>query len=128
MTSISNRSQSTGKKGEELALQYLTDKHYIIQTTNYRCLYGEIDIVASIGKTLVFVEVKTRKSNTYGQAVEAYTRLKQQKIIKTAWSYLDKHYPENLPRPFFRFDLIALQLDYQNNIKELNHYENAISW
>ncbi|MFZ4438247.1 MAG: YraN family protein, partial [Syntrophales bacterium] len=53
---------STGKKGEELAAAYLEEAGYRIIERNYRCLFGEIDMVAEEGETLVFVEVKSRRS------------------------------------------------------------------
>ena len=122
----SDNSRSTGKKGEALAAQYLQDQAFRILSTNYHCLYGEIDIIAQKNTKLHFVEVKTRKSTSFGTQVEAYTPKKQQKVLRAIWHYLDEHYPENTFRPYFQIDLIAIMLDSNNEIKDLQYYANAV--
>lgn len=126
MSLRSDNSRSTGKKGEALAVQYLKDQAFQILFTNYRCLYGEIDIVAQKNSKLHFVEVKTRKSSNYGTPVEAYTFKKQQKILRAVWNYLDEHYPENTFRPYFQIDLVAIMIDKNDEIKDLRYYANAV--
>jgi putative endonuclease len=125
MSLLSERSHSTGKQGEALAVQYLRDRAFRILETNYRCLYGEIDIVAQKNQQLHFVEVKTRKSSNFGSPVEAYTYKKQQKVLRAIWNYLDEHYPENTYRPRFQIDLVAILLDSDNSIKDLQYFDNA---
>lgn len=126
MSLLSDSSRLTGKKGEALAVQFLKDKAFTILGTNYRCLYGEIDIIAQKNSKLHFVEVKTRKSSNYGTPVEAYTSKKQQKILRAIWCYLDEHYPENTFRPWFQIDLVAILLDSDNTIKDLQYFDNAV--
>lgn len=125
MSLLSECSHSTGKQGEALAVQYLRDRAFTILETNYRCLYGEIDIIAQKNQHLHFVEVKTRKSSSFGSPVEAYTYKKQQKILRAIWSYLEEHYPENSYRPRFQIDLVAILLDSDNSIKDLQYFDNA---
>lgn len=68
--------QSVGKFGEELARDFLTRKGYQIIESNFRIRGGELDIIAKLGDTLVFVEVKTRQSIKFGLPEEAITRKK----------------------------------------------------
>jgi putative endonuclease len=98
---------STGKRGEELAAAYLAEAGYRIIERNYRCLFGEIDIVAEEGETLVFVEVKSRRSDAYGDPQLAVGRQKQRKISMISANYLaERHFPH---RPA-RFDVVAVKL------------------
>ena len=65
---------AVGKAGEEAAVQYLRQHGYRILERNYRCRFGEIDLIARDGRMLAFVEVKTRRSQKYGPAAAAVTR------------------------------------------------------
>ena len=77
-----------GVLGELEAARYLRKKGYRIETSNFRCREGEIDLIASKGKILAFVEVKARGERMLLQPREAVDRKKQQRIIKTAMRYL----------------------------------------
>ena len=68
--------QIEGKEGEEAAVCYLQDEGYNIICRNFRCMQGEIDIIAKDETYLVFIEVKTRTSIKYGEAKEAVRREK----------------------------------------------------
>lgn len=83
-----NQRQAFGKAGEDSAVRYLKKKGYRVLERNYACPVGEIDIVARDKKTIVFVEVKTRRSMSYGNARLAITPHKQRKISMTALYYL----------------------------------------
>ena len=97
----------TGKRGEELAAAYLVEAGYRIVERNYRCTFGEIDIVAEEGETLVFVEVKSRRSAAYGDPLLAVGCRKQKKISRISLHYLaDKGLRQ---RPA-RFDVVAVML------------------
>ncbi|MBU2262867.1 MAG: YraN family protein, partial [Proteobacteria bacterium] len=85
---MSHTGMRRGKTGEELAAAYLAEAGYRILERNYRCLFGEIDIVAQEGETLVFVEVKSRSSGAYGDPQLAVGRRKQQKISRISVHYL----------------------------------------
>ncbi len=97
----------TGKKGEELAAAHLTEAGYRIIERNYRCFFGEIDIVAEEGETLVFVEVKSRRSDAYGAPQLAVGREKQNKISRIALHYLSERHQRHRPA---RFDVVAVNL------------------
>lgn len=96
---------SLGRYGEEEAALYLTAQGYRIVACNLRTPVGEIDIIAQKAKTLVFVEVKTRRSLAYGTPQEAVGPRKQRQIIRAAQWYLsDAQYRRFQPR----FDVIAI--------------------
>mgnify|MGYP001176841073 CR=1 FL=1 len=97
--------QSLGKDGEAHAQQFLKRLGYRILTTNYRAISGEIDIIAAENKTLVFIEVKTRRNANYGSPLEAVNLAKQEKIRRTALHYLAA---QNGAYLNYRFDVIAL--------------------
>lgn len=109
-------SRFIGKDGEEQAVMFLKKKHYKILTRNYRTYYGEIDIVAKIKETIVFVEVKSRKNDTMGRPEEWVTYQKRKKIVSAAKKYISAN---ELNEKNFRFDVIAI-LD-----GEITHLENV---
>ncbi len=98
-----------GQRGEDLAAAYLLDAGYRIVERNYRNHYGEIDIIAHSPaqktKTLVFVEVKTRKNTLFSHPCEAVTTKKQTQISMVALEYLEKN---NLTETAARFDVVAI--------------------
>jgi putative endonuclease len=97
----------TGARGEALAAAYLTDAGYRVVECNYRCQFGEIDIVAWDGATLVFVEVKCRHSEAYGAPQLAVGMKKQNRISKVALHYVAEKHLQNRPA---RFDVVAVLL------------------
>ncbi len=106
----------TGKKGEELAAACLRDAGYRILDRNYRCLFGEIDIVAEEGESLVFVEVKSRRSDAYGSPQLAVGRQKQKKISRVCIHYLSE---KRLHSRQVRFDVVAIRMTPAGNRAEL---------
>jgi putative endonuclease len=97
----------TGKRGEDLAAAYLAEAGFRIIERNYRCLFGEIDIVAEEGETLVFVEVKSRRSEAYGDPLLAVGCRKQKKISRISLHYLAERQLRHRPA---RFDVVAVKL------------------
>ena len=97
--------QVAGRLGEELAADALRGLGYAILARRYRTRYGEIDIVAQDEETLVFVEVKARKSDRYGSAAESVTNSKQRRIAAMALDYLS--WVNRLDDPC-RFDVVAI--------------------
>jgi len=83
-----NSRQRLGQRGETLACRHLKKQGYQILEQNYRTRLGEIDIIARQGDSLVFVEVKTRRSARYGSPALAITPQKQKKLSVNALSYL----------------------------------------
>lgn len=94
-----------GMAGETAAIRYLQNHHYTLLARNFRTAYGEIDIIAGDGDTIVFVEVKTRTSRHYGRPCEAVSLAKQQKIIRMAKTYLCRYQAWDRP---CRFDVIEV--------------------
>lgn len=115
-----------GKKGEDIATEYLTKKGYKILERNFRKGYGEIDIIclspstSSRSKILVFVEVKTRTSGQFGTPLEAITFWKLRPLIKTVQYYASLH-PE-LPHEL-RIDAISVVLNELNE-PTIEHIKN----
>lgn len=93
-----------GDRGENLAARYLRNRGYRIITRNYRSETGEIDIVARDGKTIVFVEVKTRMYDDPAPEDQVNTH-KQHQITKAAKTYLSRY---GVPQPPARFDVVAV--------------------
>ena len=98
-----------GKKGEDFAVKLLKKNGYKIKERNYRSPAGEIDIIAIEGKTLAFVEVKTRSSNSFGTPEEAVNIRKQQQIIRAAMYYLQQSAKEE-DSPA-RFDVVSVRAE-----------------
>jgi putative endonuclease len=97
--------QDTGKLGEDIATTQLWQQGYAILARRYRTRYGEIDIVAQDGATLVFVEVKARRSDRFGAAAESVTPWKQRRLAAMALDYLA--WVGRLDAPC-RFDVVAI--------------------
>jgi len=113
-----------GNLGEELAIKYLKKHNYKILALNWQKRIGEIDIVAQDqDKTMVFVEVKTRKNTSFGPPQEAVNPLKQRKLIKTAQYYILENHKRDLP---WRIDVIAVDLDNKEQIGHIRHFKNAV--
>ncbi len=110
-----------GQTGETIAARYLKKNGYDIIEQNYRQKFGEIDIIASKAKQLIFVEVKTRTGKKFGSPDEAVTVKKQQQIIKVAMFYLAAN---DITDTQIRFDVIAVSL---SKTKEpvINHIEHG---
>lgn len=111
-----------GKKGEDFASSYLTQKGYHILNRNFKGRPGELDIVALHHNTLVFVEVKTRVGREFGLPEEAVHPRKLQEIIHTAeyFCLLHPNYPKAL-----RIDVIAIEYDSLGQIAALRHIVNV---
>jgi len=113
--------QVLGRAGEDLAARHLESKGYRLLARRYRTRLGEIDLVASIGRTLVFVEVKTRAGTGFGRPEEAVGVAKQAKLARMAAIFL-----ANQPRESAacRFDVISI-LWRQGSSPILEHIEDA---
>ena len=93
-----------GNLAENTAATFLQQKGLILLEKNFRCKYGEIDLVMRDGNTLVFVEVRLRSSEQFGGAGSSINHTKQQKLSRTAEYYLQAHGDNNC-----RFDAILMQ-------------------
>lgn len=108
-----------GKRGEELAAQYLKEKGYKILETNWRFGRNELDLIAEDGKILVVAEVKTRHSAVFGEPEMAVTREKQRAIIRSANAYIRCRH-RNIE---VRFDIISILI--QGERVSINHIPDA---
>ncbi len=117
-----NEKHKIGDFGEQTVCEYLEKKGYKIIKRNFYCRVGELDIIALDGATIVFVEVKTRKSANFGRAAEYVDYKKQQKIIKTALYYIGSD------DRAFRFDVAEVYYSETPNgftAYNVNYIENA---
>jgi len=103
-----NRQQKSGEKGEAIAVRQLKKNGYKIIETNYRIQLGEIDVIAKDKDTIVFVEVKARRSVHFGSPKGAVTTQKQKKISMVALYYLKA---TNQITAKARFDVVAVNLN-----------------
>lgn len=110
-----------GKKGETIATQYLQKLDYSIVARNFKCPYGEIDIIAMDKEEMVFVEVKTRCSQKYGEAREAVDKVKKKHIKKASTYYIQKN---ELEKNFIRFDVVEVY--WKNNQFNIRHIKNTL--
>ena len=108
-----------GKLGEDIAVQYLTDKGYEILERNWRNKHKEIDIVAKDGNELVIVEVKTRQTDEYGEPDIAVTKKKQRMLIAAANAYILKNGLDTETR----FDIISIV--FKDGEPVIEHIEDA---
>lgn len=111
---------SFGKIGEDYAEKYLVQKDYYILARNYHSRFGEIDIIASDGNTIVFVEVKTRTQSAFGSPLEAITKSKLAKMVKTSQFYLSQR---NLHSQPYRYDAIEI-IFRKDEMPIINHLMN----
>ena len=115
------RKHSIGKIGEILAANYLLKNKYDIIERNFMCRQGEIDIIAKEADEYVFVEVKTRTNQLYGNPVDAVNDLKIKHIYKSIEYYIYKNEIEN---ENIRIDVIQVYL--KGKKAHINHIKNAI--
>ncbi len=113
----------SGAWGEALAAEYLKKKKFKIVAMNYKCRFGELDIIAQNRKYLVFAEVKLRKNDRFATAREFVTYQKQERIRTTASVFLDEHPTQLQPR----FDVIEIYAPDGVETKSpvINHLEDA---
>lgn len=117
------RNNIVGAWGESLAAAYLQKKKYSILAAGYRCRYGEIDLIASNKKYLVFVEVKLRKNDRFASAMEFVDIHKQNRLRTTAELFLAQNPTDLQPR----FDVIEIYTPEGINTKKpvIHHLEDA---
>lgn len=104
---MTTRTDELGKKGEKIARKFLRRQGYRIRAMNYRCPYGEIDIIAQQRNTICFVEVRTLSSGKYGPPFETLTHRKKRHLCRAARHYLHKY---NLMDRDWRFDFVGIIL------------------
>ena len=110
-----------GAWGEAVAAAYLRKKGYRIVQQNFSTRFGEIDLIVQDARYIVFVEVKTPKSDRFGAAREAVDLHKQRRLIATAEQWLQRN-PTNL-QP--RFDVVEIYGEEDLPVRSIEHIENA---
>ena len=116
-----------GRRGEELASGYLRSAGCGILAANYRCPWGEIDLVAQDGEELAFVEVRTRRTPSFGPPQESITLRKAERMVAAAQHYLQNHSPPNggvdIP---WRIDLVSISLTGGAGSPQIDHIKYAV--
>jgi putative endonuclease len=113
-----------GRAGERLAAVQLESQGYRILETNFRCRYGEIDLIVEDDSALVFVEVKLRRGTAFGLPEEAVDARKQRKLLQVAAYYIALH---ECAERSWRIDVIAIQLSSSGKLQEIRIYQHAIT-
>lgn len=108
---------SRGRDAEDLAAAFLENRGMRILARNYRCRFGEIDLIAREGQVLVFVEVRHRSSAAYGGAAASITAAKRDRLLCAARHYL----AGRSPLPPCRFDAVLVEgeparIDWMRNV------------
>jgi len=115
--------KQVGRFGEDLAVDFLRKQGYEILRTNFRCRFGEIDIIAKEGKTIVFVEVKTRKSLKFGLPSESVNFKKQLHIKRVAEYFIAYHLSQG--KYLYRFDVVEIFINGKNDVTKINLIKDA---
>ncbi|WP_018132587.1 YraN family protein [Effusibacillus pohliae] len=119
---MKDRRVERGRWGESVARRHLESMGWEIVAVNWRCRYGEIDIVALDGADLVFVEVRTRSSNRFGTAAESVDWRKQRKVRQVAAAFLAAN---SVCASRYRFDMISIRRSDGGQAPDLLHFRNA---
>ena len=114
--------KTLGQRGEAAAARYLRRLGYKIIARGERTGPGELDLVAVDGKTIVFVEVKTRRSAEQGHPVEAVDARKQRRLTRLAVTFLKRHRLLDYPA---RFDVVAVTWPEDQRRPTIEHFPNA---
>lgn len=124
---MGDQRRTLGRHGEALAAAFLQRKGYGIIATNWRCAAGELDLIASDGPVLVFVEVRTRRSMARGLAEESVTPSKQRRLAQLALHYLQHLETAQTPWPGpWRIDVVAIQITPGSESAHIRHLEHAV--
>ncbi|SMO34083.1 YraN family protein [Fodinibius sediminis] len=120
----SKSTREIGHEGEELAAAYLESKGYTILERNYHFEHAEVDIVAYDNETcIVFVEVKRRSTNRYGEPEAYIDQEKMENVYKAAEAWIYERKMDGAP---IRFDIISI-LQAEGEAPEIRHFENAFT-
>jgi putative endonuclease len=122
LVSVVGQRIKRGRKGEDEAAAYLARCGYEIVARNYRCPWGEVDIIAREGGTLVFVEVRSRTSLAFGLPEESVDARKRARLRMAARHYL---YSCGGPGGGCRFDVVTLLWGPGGGVREIRHLKNA---
>jgi len=116
--------QPLGKRGEAVAARFLRRLGYRIVARSQRDMLGEMDLIAIDRRTVVFVEVKTRKSHQAGHPAEAVGQAKQRRLTRLALGFLKRH---DLLEQRARFDVVAVTWPNEQAKPTIEHFPNAFA-
>ncbi len=114
---------SLGAWGEAAARDHLVSQGYEVRAVNWRCAEGEIDLIAEVQGTLVFVEVKTRRGAGFGSPQEAVGPRKARHLMLAATRYLEDAHLADID---WRIDVIAITAGPGPRVRSLEHFLNAV--
>lgn len=119
---MSSYRASLGDRGEDIAAAYLEQQGYRVIARNYRCRYGEIDLILAHGAVTVFCEVKLRRSDRFGTPEDAVTPRKLQRVALAAQSYLEE---TDRADADWRLDVVAIELDRRGRVLRTALYQGV---
>lgn len=120
---LTSQQDTAGSQAEKLAAVYLQEQGLKLVTSNYRCRFGEIDLIMRDDKTLIFVEVRLRSSGSFGGAAYSINASKQKKLIITAEHYLQQH--SAAAKMACRFDAILMDKTSAQNVQWIQNAFDA---
>jgi len=118
----SSKTAETGRAGERLAVQALKRAGYRVLATNFRARGGELDIVGEQDGTIVFIEVKTRRSDSFASPELAVNSSKRRKIARAAWRFLERNSATDRD---CRFDIVSIVNEPQGRRPKVEIIPNA---
>ena len=113
----------TGAAGERIASAYLKKLGYRILESNFRTPFGEIDIIAKHKGVMVFVEVKSRTTSSFGPPYLSVTKSKERHIVKNALFYLKRR---RIINAYWRIDIVSVKLNYDRKLESIELIESAV--
>ncbi|GAB4559174.1 MAG: YraN family protein [Anaerolineae bacterium] len=119
---MSRARQRLGRRGEDVAAELLEGRGMEVVARNWRCAYGEIDLVARDGDALVFVEVRTRRSRRLGTPEESITAAKRDRLIELSLAYVAEHGWEGP----WRIDVVAIEMGGDGQLIRIEHLRSAV--
>lgn len=121
---IKESSRKIGEKGEDIAVEYLEKKGWKILERNFYIRGGEIDIIALDGSELVFIEVKFRTTDEFGEGAEQFTATKRKRVKKTGLNFLQNHVAD-IRFSKIRFDFITVTQAADSHL-QIKHFKNVV--
>ncbi len=119
---MSDARRTLGAQGEEIAVARISARGWPIIATNWRCRFGEIDIVARDGESLVIIEVRARRTARFGQPEESVGNVKRGRLVR-----LGQRYIQEVGWPgAWRIDVVAIAFGAGGSVERYTHIENAV--
>jgi len=120
---VGRENKDIGQSGEKAAAEFLKRKGYKIVGSNLRTPFGELDLIARQGKYLVFVEVKSRSTDSLGPPSLSVTWRKKERIVRNALWYLAGR---GRAHSYWRIDVVSVKLSASREVERIEVIENAV--